>query len=127
MLINLEYVSKYGMDVGDQTAQDTYKLRTGNCLDMSIFAYHILTNNNYEAYIMFIQLSASSPKNHAICVFKDQGKIYTINNSHLTEGFDSYEAIAYKHDPEWWRYLLFNNMQSAAEFKNPILEVYREN
>jgi hypothetical protein len=125
MLENLCYDSMYGKEHAPLEPEELFVNRSGNCGDFAAFAFDILRKNGFSPLIMALQISLNDPNNHAVCVFKRNGKYFIINNGILQGPFGSYEEILRAHQKNWWRYLLFDTIQNAFGFKDPVAEVYR--
>ncbi|MCG8569101.1 MAG: hypothetical protein MJB14_03070 [Spirochaetes bacterium] len=122
---NIKYVSKYGINEFNPP-EEVYRLRSGNCAEMTNLTFYLLEQNQYHPLFMTIQLAPSHPKNHVVCVFKDKDNLYSeINNGKLTRGFQSYQHIAEKHDRLWWRYLIFDSLEGFAKFEQPLETKYQ--
>jgi hypothetical protein len=122
---NLKYISKYGRKNKYQTVGETLEKKTGNCFDQAIFAFTVLRKNKYDAYIMLIQHLVNERMNHAICVFKQNDKIYKIDNSRLFGPYNNYESLSDNISKEWWRYAVFNDEENAINFKESLILKYR--
>lgn len=123
MTENFCYVGLYKKEHELTLPQVMFAKRSGNCGDFTVFAFDILQKNGYEPYMMTIQISLDSPYNHGICVFQTENKYFILNNGILQGPFQTLEEIAKRHNKNWRRYLLFDNITDFFNFQNPIVTV----
>jgi len=123
---NIKYVSKYGInDFNDP--EKTFEIKEGNCAEMAKLTFYLLKKHGYNPYLMVIQLSSNDPKNHVVCIYITKNKkINKIDNGRLSTGYNSYKAIAAKHDQNWWRYILYDDYKNFDDNKSPIEETYQK-
>lgn len=113
------YLSRTGPAV---PAEKTFETKIGTCGDMSRFALHCLTNNGYEyasfntednaAAMVGIFLSTGAI-GHAICLVKDNGVFYTIDNGVYRGPFPNKETAIHSSAvltgiEKWAEYVFFD-------------------
>lgn len=67
----------------NQTAQETFKSKAGDCEDHAMFQAYILNRNGYWAYGLDVQWGAKSKYEalgHAVCLYEDDGLFYILDN-----------------------------------------------
>lgn len=70
-------------------AQETFKLRTGDCDDYAMFAEYVLSQHGYNTYILSV---FNATNGHAVCVY-DTG--YLSNNIIITMDTSNIKDVAY--------------------------------
>ncbi len=76
---------KYSKDRGSDswsTPEDTLTRRTGDCEDIAFLNQTFLSVLGYKPKVMAL-LRSSSPRGHAICIFKENGYYYWFDNTTL--------------------------------------------
>jgi hypothetical protein len=80
-----------------KTPEETFKDKHGYCYDQSAFALHCLARNGYSsAKILFVrmgELGGDSGKGHAVCVYEEGGKTYTIDNGRIRGPFSAFDEV----------------------------------
>jgi hypothetical protein len=114
------YLSRSGPAV---PAEKTFETKIGTCGDMSRFALHCLINNGYEyasfktednaAAMVGIFLSTGEI-GHAICLVKDKGEFYAIDNGLFRGPFPNEETAIHSEAmltgiENWAQYVYFDN------------------
>lgn len=128
------YLSRTGPAV---PAEKTFEIKIGNCGDMARFALHCLINNGYEyasfstednAAVMVGIIPSSGTVGHAICLVKDKGTFYTLDNSIYLGPFPNEQTAIHSSAvltgiEKWARYvfidldLKYTTIVSAASVK----------
>lgn len=108
----ITYVSKYGVFSDPQGVEETFQSRRGNCADIAVFAFHVLSAHGYDPRILTIQVASDVQKNHALCAFFRSGRLYSINNGRVLGPYADYDEIAASHHPGWSEYHLYDSVES---------------
>lgn len=113
----------------NQDAETTFERGGGDCEDHAMFALHCLLSNGY-AYDDFDSHQSNAacgldvqwgqpdaegkyPRGHAVCLFKDEGLFYFLDNFGVKRGpfstvQEAVERIAKDNNVQWGRYTFFN-------------------
>ena len=84
-----------------QSPYETFKLKTGDCEDMSILAYKVLTSNGYKCYVLMVWKYFKT--GHGVCVVTVNDGFVIIDNGHFSYAFTKNlleipEEIMYDYD-----------------------------
>ena len=110
----ITFVSKFGAFSGPQQIEETFRTKRGNCADVAMLVFHVLAAHRYEPHIMAIQVASDVQKNHALCAFFQNGRLYSINNGTLLGPYAGFEAIAADHHRDWSEYRVYDSLEAFS-------------
>ena len=90
-----------------QTPEQTLKLKTFDCEDMSIFCQDVLIRQGIEA-VVIIYNGTEKGECHAVCVFPGN-KFSFISNKILYKNYDNYIDIGHRYYSKLKQMLIYNH------------------
>jgi predicted transglutaminase-like protease len=72
-----------------QSAEETFKLKKGDCEDFAILAMYVLDKKGYQTYLLSVW---NDLEGHAVLVISFNNDYYVMNNGHLTRTWATHLA-----------------------------------
>lgn len=130
LLVNLTAESHYSTDPAATffilTPQQVYEQGRGACNEFSVFACYVLLQHGYDANIFIIKVASNPERNHAVCLYRVNNQLYTINNGSIKGPFANFESIALNHDTAWSSYQIYYTWQKFQALGAPDTIVQRK-